>query len=111
MSKVKVGSSETSARKLPAIMDVMINGQLIKTRILATGKSYMNTQLVQILRKERYAKGVNVTSTPLDVQKIGFVVEGLSAQTLSQVKNIQHLVKEESMYLKPVEIFFKQYLQ
>ena len=50
VSKVKVGSSETSARKLPAIMDVVINGQLIKTRILATGKSYMNAQLVQQLR-------------------------------------------------------------
>ena len=109
-AKDKAGGSETSARKVPGTMEIVINGQLIKARILATGKSYMNTQLVQILRKERYANGVTVTSTPFDVEEIGFVVEGLSAQILSQVKNLQHLVKEDdALCLKPVEIFFSLY--
>ena len=51
--KDKAGGSETSARKVPETIEIVINGQVIKSRILATGKSYMNTQLVQILCKVR----------------------------------------------------------
>ena len=67
---------------------------MIKARILKTGKSYMNSQLVQQLRKERYAKGVNVTSEPLNVQEVGFVVEGLSVQKLAQAGGLSHLVQK-----------------
>ena len=80
--------------------------QLIKARILKTGKSYMNSQLVQQLRKERYAKGVNVTSEPLNVQEVGFVVEGLSVEKLAQAGGLSHLVQKDGKYYKPVEVFF-----
>ena len=71
-------------------MDIVIHGQLtIKARIQCkTGKSYiMNSQLVQQLRKERYATGVNITSEPLNVQEVGFVVEGLSAERMAQASS------------------------
>ena len=86
---------ELSASKLPSTMDIVIHayyGQLIKARIMQTGKSYMNSQLVQQLRKERYATGVNITSEPLNVQEVGFVVEGLSVERLAQVNGLSHLV-------------------
>ena len=59
-----------STSKVPVILDIVIHGQLIKVRILKTGNSYMNAQLVQQLRKERYAKGVNVTAEPLNAQEV-----------------------------------------
>ena len=96
-----------STSKLPSTMDIVIHGQLIKARIMQTGKSYMNTQLVQQLRKERYAAGVNITSEPLNVQEVGFVVEGsLSVERLAQVEGLSLLVTKDAMYLKPVELFF-----
>ena len=96
-----------STSKLPITMDIVIHGrQLIKARILKTGHSYMNAQLVQQLRKERYVKGVNVTGEPLNVQEVGFVVEGLSVEKLAPAVGLSHLVQKDGKNYKPVEIFF-----
>ena len=66
----------------------------------------MNAQLVQQLRKERYAKGVNVTAEPLNVQEVGFVVEGLSVEKLAPAGGLTHLLQKDGKNYKPVEIFF-----
>ena len=61
------------------------------------------------LRKERYATGVNITSAPLEGQEVAFVVAGMPAQILSQVKSLRHLETKDTLCLKPVEVFFNLY--
>ena len=100
------GLKPSTSKLLPTTMDIMIHGHLIKARIMKTGHSYMNAQLVQQLRKGRYAKGINVTDEPLNVQEVGFVVEGLSVDKLATAGGLTHLLQKDGKNYKPVEIFF-----